>query len=66
MVKNNADLAKEKMEEMYYEYYISESLTHPNVVEYKYFVRKYDPSSLVHEFHIIMELMDGPDMEAYI
>ena len=29
-------------------------------------MRKYDPDSMNYEFHIIMELMDGDNMEDYL
>lgn len=45
---------------------IAKDLVHPNIVEYKYFVRKYDRDTQNYEFHILMELMDGGDMDSYI
>ena len=65
-IYNNADLANKTMKEMYAEYSIAKDLLHPNIVEYKYFMKKDDPLSKNYEYHIIMELMDGEDMDDYI
>jgi len=65
-IYNNAELAKKVMKEMYSEFSIAKDLVHPNIVEYKYFMKNYDEISQNHEFHIIMELMDGEDMEVYL
>ena len=65
-IHNNADLARKTLTEMYAEYAIAKDLIHPNVVEYKYFMKKYDPATKNYEYHIIMELMDGEDMDVYI
>lgn len=35
-------------------------------MEYLYFKREFDPNSQVHEFHIIMEIMEGKDLLYYI
>ena len=51
---------------MFNEYFIAKNVDHPNVVEYKYFMRKYDNRNLKHEFHIVMELINGVDMEKYL
>jgi serine/threonine protein kinase len=51
---------------MYGEFCIAKDLIHPQIVQYKYFVRKYDPPSKTWEFHIIMELMQGEDMDVYL
>ena len=65
-VHNNKDLAQQVLEDMYQEFCIAKDLNHPNIVEYQYFMRKYDTSSKEFEFHIIMELLDGGDMDNYI
>ena len=68
-VYNNENLAESAMEEMFQEYIIAKDLIHPNIVEYKYFMRKYDEGPTGdknYEFHIIMEIMDGEDMEVYL
>ena len=54
------------MLQLYAEFCLAKDLIHPNIIEYKYFMRKYDPDSQNYEFHIIMELMDGENMEDYI
>ena len=35
-------------------------------MNYKYFVRKYDPVTEKYECHIIMELLEGGDLENYL
>jgi serine/threonine protein kinase len=65
-VFNNAELAERALKEMFSEYVIAKDLIHKNIVEYKYFMRKFDPDTKNYEFHIILELMDGDDMEVYI
>jgi len=44
---------------MYGEFCIAKDLIHPNIIEYKYFMRCYDKKAKNYEFHIIMELMEG-------
>lgn len=51
---------------MFGEFCIAKDLLHPNIVEYKYFMRRYDPKNKSWEFHIIMELMGGEDMDVYL
>jgi len=51
---------------MFGEFCIAKDLLHPNIVEYKYFMRRYDPKNQSREFHIIMELMGGEDMDVYL
>lgn len=45
---------------------IAKDLIHPNIVEYKYFMKKFDTENNNYEFHIIMELLEGQDMDSYI
>ena len=54
------------MMQLFAEFCLAKDLLHPNIIEYKYFMRKYDPDSMNYEFHIIMELMDGDNMEDYL
>jgi serine/threonine protein kinase len=49
---------------MFGEFCIAKDLLHPNIVEYKYFMREKKHKSW--EFHIIMELMGGEDMDVYL
>ena len=39
---------------------------HPNIIEYKYFMRKYVQDTKTYEFHNILEMMEGDDMEVYL
>ena len=41
-------------------------LSHPNLVEYKYFHERINPKNGDTEFHVIMELMEGNDMESFL
>jgi serine/threonine protein kinase len=54
------------MNEMYKEYAIARNLVHPNIVSYKYFVRKGGEKSNEEEFHIILELLEGGNLKDYI
>ena len=63
---NNDDRAKKIGYQMLDEFCISHDLKHPNIVEYKYFIREYNKLLKKHEFHNIMEYIDGPDMRTLI
>lgn len=65
-VHNNEVLAQKVMNEMYKEYAIARNLVHPNIVSYKYFVRKGGEKSNEEEFHIILELLEGGNLKDYI
>lgn len=65
-IYNNPELADKCLKEMYSEFCIAKDLVHPNIVEYKYFMRNYDEISQNYEFHILMELMEGEDMDVYL
>jgi len=41
-------MAQKKMVEMYTEYMIGKNLKHPNIVEYKYFIKEFNPNTKVH------------------
>lgn len=51
---------------MFSEFCIGKDLDHPNIIKYKYFMRKFDPSQKLWEFHIIMDLMKGLSMNSFI
>ena len=65
-ILNNEELAVTFMKRMYSEFYLGKNLLHPSLIEYKYFMRRFDESTKEHEFHIIMDLMDGGDLEQYL
>ena len=65
-VHNNEVLAQRVMNEMYKEYAIARNLVHPNIVSYKYFVRKGGEKTNEEEFHIILELLEGGNLKDYI
>jgi serine/threonine protein kinase len=54
------------MNEMYKEYSIAKDLVHPNIVSYKYFVRRKGDRENEEEFHIILELLDGGTLKQYV
>jgi len=65
-VYNNKQLAESVLCDMYSEFCIAKDLCHENIVEYKYFMRNYEKSTKEYEFHIIMELLEGGDLDQYI
>lgn len=65
-IYNNPELADKVMKEMLSEFLIARDLCHPNVVEYKYFMRYYDEPTQNIEFHNIIEFMQGDDMDVYL
>lgn len=65
-VTNNEELAQQVMNEMYKEFSIAKDLLHPNIVSYKYFVRKRGDRDRDEEFHIILELLEGGNLKEYI
>lgn len=65
-VYNNPKIAEQTLQDMLSEFIMGKDLVHPNIIEYKYFMRKYDQLTQNNEFHIIMELMEGQDMEDYL
>lgn len=44
-IYNNKELAEKVMREMFAEFTIAKDLIHQNIVEYKYFMRKFDPTT---------------------
>ena len=65
-IYNNKDLADTTAKSMFREFMIAKDLIHPNIVEYKYFMKKYDPKTKNYECHIILEQCDGLDMDSYL
>jgi serine/threonine protein kinase len=65
-ILNNDELAATFMQHMFSEFYLGKNLQHPSLIEYKYFMRRYDPDTKEHEFHILMDLMEGGDLEKYL
>ena len=47
----------------YAEFCIAKHLFHPNIVEYLYFMRIYEPEKGLHKFHMILEKCNGVDLE---
>lgn len=65
-INNNHQLALDKLNELVAEFIIAQDLQHPNVVEYKYFIRKYDANLQNYNFHILVEYMQGGDLNQFI
>lgn len=65
-ILNNEELANTFMKRMYSEFYLGKNLRHPSLIEYQYFMRKFDADTKEHEFHIIMDLMEGGDLDQYL
>jgi hypothetical protein len=42
-ILNNEELAETFLKRMYSEFYLGRNLSHPSLIEYRYFVKKYDP-----------------------
>jgi serine/threonine protein kinase len=59
-------MAEKVFEDMYREFSIGCTLSHPNIVDYKYFVRQSASKNQEQEFHIFIELMDGGNLEEYL
>lgn len=66
-VKNNNKIhADRELKNMFAEFCIAKDLEHPNIAKYKYFMRNFDPETKAWDFHIILELVEGPNMNSYI
>ena len=46
---------------MFGEFLIARKLIHPNIIRYRYFVRKFTPETLKHEFHNLIEYIKGEE-----
>lgn len=49
--------------EMSKEFNLAKDLVHPNIVQYKHFIRKRGKADEEEEFHIVMEYMRGGDLK---
>ena len=65
-IKNNKIHADRQLRNMFSEFNIARDLVHPNIIKYKYFMRNFDPLAKQWDFHIIIEFMEGKDMNVYI
>ena len=65
-VKNNRMYADRELRNMFSEFSIAKDLDHPNIIKYKYFMRNFEPHTKSWDFHIIIEYMEGQDMNHYI
>ena len=67
---NNPQLAEKSLKSSYAEFVIGKDLNHPNIAEHKYFMKKHTQKEngfgILYEYHIIMELVEGGSMSAYI
>ena len=67
-VYNNKHMEKLKFREMYKEFKIGCMLKNPGIVEYFYFIRcdSKKLGSVEQEFHILIELCEGGNLEQYL
>jgi serine/threonine protein kinase len=63
---NNETLAEKCRKASFHEFQLAADLSHPNLVDYKYFYERINPRNGETEFHVIMELMEGKDMETFL
>ena len=63
-VYNNNALSNQALRESYYEYNLSKSLNHPNIIKYLHFVKSTKEST--DQYHIIMELIKGKNLSTFI
>lgn len=59
LVHNNAADAHPTLQAMLSEFVLAKDLSHPNILSYLYFIRKYNRSNKIHEFHSLLELANG-------
>ena len=62
----NLEMAKKIMKSMVTEFTIAKELSHPNIIEQKYFMKKYDLRHKTYEFHLVMEYFEGKNAETFI
>ena len=62
----NLTQIKNKINQAYFEFELGRKLKHENIVEYKYFIHKYDEAKGKFECHTILEMLTGKDMNQYI
>ena len=48
------------------EFLIAKDLDHPNIVKYKFLMKKNNKSTKKYECHMIIEFVDGKNMDDYI
>ena len=67
-VFNNEKIAQDVFAEMYKEFEIGCALAHEGIVKYLYFVRMDSAANKrkEQEFHILIEMMDGGNLEQYL
>lgn len=65
-VLNNLEIFMKALRAYMCEYYIAHDLQHPNVLQYKYLIRRYVPKTKTHEIHMLMEILNGGDLFDFI
>ena len=63
---DNIELTKRALRAFMSEYFLAHDLSHPNILQYKYLIRKFSAGSRVHEIHMITELLKGGDLDTFI
>ena len=48
------------------EFLIAKDLNHPNIVKYKFLMKQNDTGKKKYECHMIIEFIDGKNLEEYI
>ena len=62
-VVDNDELMKEALRTFVGEFFVARDLIHPNIIEFKYLIRRYEIKSKTHELHLIMEILDGGNLQ---
>lgn len=63
---SNPDMYVKALRAYMCEYYIAHELSHPNIIQYKYLIRRYVPQTKSHEIHMLMEMLKGGDLFSFI
>ena len=66
IVMNNFHLMRAALRTTLQEFLLARELNHPNILQYKYFMRKHFPKTKLDEFHLIMEFLGGGDLDRFI
>ena len=63
---NDVEKAFVKINQAYNEYIIAKTLSHPNIVQYKYFLHTFNKKTGCYQAHTILEMLEGGDMNEFI
>ena len=63
-VKNNAEyFFNDYLKPIHDKFDITKNLSHPSILKYKYFVETYDPQKRTKKLHMLVELLEGGNLE---